>query len=154
MKPGGSVKPCGDVGIRGLWQRQTDCIIDVRITDSDAKSYRNRTIANHLKAQEAEKKKKYHFLCQENRKNFSPFVATVDGVLGREAKMVLKQIARALATKWSCPHSQAQNYVNTMISVAIVRATHRCLRGSRVPSKFVNPDFLPFEDGAGLHLIN
>eukprot|EP00957_Ditylum_brightwellii_P042828 3242170-Ditylum_brightwellii.AAC.1 len=78
----------------------------------------------------------------------------VDGVLGREAKMVLKQIAQALAKIWSCLHSQAQNYVNTMISVAIVRATHCCLRKSRVPSKFVNPDFLPFEDGAGLHLIN
>eukprot|EP00957_Ditylum_brightwellii_P150061 11428193-Ditylum_brightwellii.AAC.1 len=68
--------------------------------------------------------------------------------------MVLKQIARALAKKWACPHLQAQNYVNTMISVAITHATHRCLRGSHIPSKFVSPDFLPFEDGAGLHLIN
>eukprot|EP00957_Ditylum_brightwellii_P185643 14134639-Ditylum_brightwellii.AAC.1 len=68
--------------------------------------------------------------------------------------MVLKQIAQALAKKWSCPHLQAQNYVNTMISVVIVRATHCCLRESQVPSKLVNPDFLPFEDGAGLYLIN
>eukprot|EP00957_Ditylum_brightwellii_P005984 453081-Ditylum_brightwellii.AAC.1 len=105
-------------------------------------------------AQEAEKNKKYHFLCQENRKNFSPFVVMVDGVIGREAKMVLKQIAQALAKKWSCPHLQAQNYVNMMIRVAIVRATHRCLRGFQVPSKFVNPDFLPFEDEARLHLMN
>eukprot|EP00957_Ditylum_brightwellii_P177108 13492004-Ditylum_brightwellii.AAC.1 len=44
-------------------------------------------------AQEAEKKKKYHVLYQENRKNFPLFVATVDGVLGRETKMILKQIA-------------------------------------------------------------
>eukprot|EP00957_Ditylum_brightwellii_P164304 12508528-Ditylum_brightwellii.AAC.1 len=45
-----------------------------------------------LPAQEAEKKKKYHFLCQDNRKNLSPFVAMVDGILGREEKMVLKKI--------------------------------------------------------------
>eukprot|EP00957_Ditylum_brightwellii_P189638 14435368-Ditylum_brightwellii.AAC.1 len=72
----------------------------------------------------------------------------------REAKMVLKQIAQALTKKWLCPHSQAQNYVNTMISVVIVCVTHHCLRGFRVPSKFVNPNFLPFEDGAGLHLMH
>jgi hypothetical protein len=28
----------GDVSIRGLWTRGTDCIIDVRVTDTDAKS--------------------------------------------------------------------------------------------------------------------
>jgi hypothetical protein len=27
----------GDILIRGLWARSTDCIIDVRITDVDAK---------------------------------------------------------------------------------------------------------------------
>eukprot|EP00957_Ditylum_brightwellii_P040071 3032401-Ditylum_brightwellii.AAC.1 len=72
--------------------KQTASLI-VCITDSDAKSYRNRTITNHPKIQEAEKKKKHYFLCQENRKNFPPFVATADGSLAREAKMVLKQIA-------------------------------------------------------------
>ena len=78
---------------------------------------------------------------------------TVDGVLGREAQMVLKQFARALTKKWDCPQSQAQSYVNTMTSIAIVQATHRCLHGSRVPSKFANPAYLPFEDGAGLKLM-
>eukprot|EP00957_Ditylum_brightwellii_P079110 6016489-Ditylum_brightwellii.AAC.2 len=60
---------------------------------------RNHTIAIHLKAHVAEKKKKYHILCQENRKYFFPFVATVDGVLGRKVKMVLKQIACTMAKR-------------------------------------------------------
>eukprot|EP00957_Ditylum_brightwellii_P009440 712925-Ditylum_brightwellii.AAC.1 len=63
-------------------------------------------------------------------------------------------MARALLKKWACPLPKAQNYVNTMIRIAIVHATHRCLRDSRVPSKFTNPDLLPFEDGAGLTLVN
>eukprot|EP00957_Ditylum_brightwellii_P062987 4779929-Ditylum_brightwellii.AAC.1 len=68
-----------DVSIRGVWQCQTDTIIEIRVTDSDTKLCCNRTIENHLKAQEKEKKKKYLYFCQENCKNFVPFVVTVDG---------------------------------------------------------------------------
>jgi hypothetical protein len=32
----------GDVLIRGLWVLGTDCIIDVRVTDTDAKSIRSK----------------------------------------------------------------------------------------------------------------
>eukprot|EP00957_Ditylum_brightwellii_P109758 8371561-Ditylum_brightwellii.AAC.2 len=62
-------------------------------------------------------------------------------------------MAHTLSKKWACPLPKAQNYVNTMISIVIVQVTHRCLCGSRVPSKFTNPDLLPFEDGAGLTLV-
>eukprot|EP00957_Ditylum_brightwellii_P055505 4206263-Ditylum_brightwellii.AAC.1 len=106
-------------------------IIDVRVADSDAKSSLNCTIEDHLKAQETKKKKKYIHHCQQQRKNFTPFVVTVDEVLGQEASMILKEIAHALIKKWLSPLPQTQNYVNTMISIAIVRATHRCLRELR-----------------------
>eukprot|EP00957_Ditylum_brightwellii_P024887 1881857-Ditylum_brightwellii.AAC.1 len=66
----------------------------------------------------------------------------------------MKQLARALSKKWACHMSYGLNYITTMMSIAVVRATHRCLRGSRVPSKQTNPDFLPFEDGTGLALMN
>eukprot|EP00957_Ditylum_brightwellii_P019177 1445538-Ditylum_brightwellii.AAC.1 len=80
-------------------------------------------------------------------------IAYCNGVLGREASMTLKQMARALLKKWACPLPKAQYYVNTIISITIIRATHRCLCGSCVPSKFTNSDLLPFEDGAGLTLV-
>eukprot|EP00957_Ditylum_brightwellii_P185794 14145522-Ditylum_brightwellii.AAC.1 len=108
----------------------------------------------HLKIQENEKKTKYLARCLEQRKIFTSFVATVDGVLEREASMTLKQMTHAVLKKWACPVPKTQNYINTMISIAIVCATHRCLRGYHIPSKFTNPDLLPFEDGAGLTLDN
>eukprot|EP00957_Ditylum_brightwellii_P190826 14527766-Ditylum_brightwellii.AAC.1 len=77
-----------------------------------------------LEDQAKEKKDKYLKLCMEQRTDFTPFVCTMDRVLAREAKMTLKQIAQALAKKWSCHHSHVQNYVNTMISVVIVCATY------------------------------
>eukprot|EP00957_Ditylum_brightwellii_P126089 9611555-Ditylum_brightwellii.AAC.1 len=58
--------------IFGLRKRQTDTVINAPITEPDDRSYNKYTIANHLNTQETEKKKKYHFLYQENRKNF-PF---------------------------------------------------------------------------------
>eukprot|EP00957_Ditylum_brightwellii_P142767 10878687-Ditylum_brightwellii.AAC.1 len=84
----------------------------------------NQTIENHLAAQEKEKKKKYLRACQENRKNFTLFVVPYDGVFGREAKLLMKQLAHALSKKWACHVSYAHSYVTTMMSIAVVHITH------------------------------
>ena len=38
----------GDVMVHGLWKRGEDCVIDVRITETDAKSYRRTSSAKVL----------------------------------------------------------------------------------------------------------
>jgi hypothetical protein len=44
-------------------------------------------------------------------------------------------------------------YVNTQVSIAIVRATHLCLRGSRIPTSHMSRDRHPQrEDKAGFGL--
>jgi hypothetical protein len=48
----------GDVSIRGLWTRGTDCIIDVRVTDTDAKSNLSKDPARSWKLTKRRKKKK------------------------------------------------------------------------------------------------
>eukprot|EP00957_Ditylum_brightwellii_P201159 15324330-Ditylum_brightwellii.AAC.1 len=133
---------------------ETEAIINVRVTNSDGKSYLLNMVKKCLEDQEREKKDKYLKLCMEQRKDFIPFVCIVDGVLAHEAKMTLKQIAQTLAKKWSYHHSHAQNYVNMMTSVAIVCATHQCLRQSRVPAKYMNPNLLPFEDSTGMCIFH
>ena len=55
----------GDVLIRGLWEKATDCIIDVRVTDTNAPSAINKDPHIVLATQEREKKKKYLKACQE-----------------------------------------------------------------------------------------
>jgi hypothetical protein len=42
---------CGDVLIRGLWKLGTDCSIDVRVTDTDAKSVLSKEPAKVLETQ-------------------------------------------------------------------------------------------------------
>ena len=102
----------------------------MRITDTDAKSYLSRPLDLVLAGQEKDKKRKYLDACLEQCRHFSPFVVSVDGMLAHEASMVLKQISGHLAKHWNCSKSMAANYVNTTMSVSLVRATHRCLRGA------------------------
>ena len=140
----------GDLLIRGFWKAGADCILDVRVTDTDSKSYINRTPFKVLESQEKEKKRKYLEACLENRRHFTPFVLSVDGLLGREAKTFAKRLAVKLAGKWQKPYSQVCGYVKARLSIAAVRATHLCLRGSRVPAHQISTRFPQWEDGAGL----
>jgi hypothetical protein len=142
----------GDLLIRGFWARGTDAIIDVRVTDTDAKSYRSKDPHKVLAQQEKEKKRKYLQPCLAQRKHFTPFVVSTDGLLGREATELLKRLSLRLADKWQRPYSVVRGFVNARISIAICRATHLCLRGSRVSLSKTSRRPL-WEDRAGLGLF-
>jgi hypothetical protein len=143
----------GDILIRGLWEGGTDCIIDVRVTDLDAKSSLSKDPAKVLENHEKEKKAKYLEPCLKQRRHFTPFVVSTDGLLGEEAKSVLKKLSIALSVKWNKSYSEVRGYVNARMSIAIVRATHRCLRGSRVPTSRMSTFRPQWEDNAGLGLF-
>jgi hypothetical protein len=87
----------GDILVRGLWARGTDCIIDVHITDVDSKSQRSKDPHKVLEAHEREKKKKYLEACLKQRRHFSPFVASTDSLLGKESQTLLKKLSALLA---------------------------------------------------------
>jgi hypothetical protein len=105
-----------------------------------------------LENQEREKKRKYLGACLAQRIHFTPFVVSTDGLLGREAKTLLQRLSALLAAKRDKPYSQVCGYVNARMSLAILRATHLCLRGSRIPTSRMSR--LPqWEDTAGLSLF-
>ena len=147
-----------DLLIRGFWRSGTDCIIDVRLTDTDQPSYLSKTPFEILEIQEEEKKRKYSKKCCEQRRNFTPFVISVDGMIGKEAKSFLKHLGHICADKWDITYSKVRGYLNAKISIACLRAAHRCLRGSRVPSTRICRNHLPvekpWEDGAGIDLFH
>ena len=99
------------------------------------------------------KKKMYLVACLQKRQHLSPYVASVDGLLGVEATATLKRIASRLATKWRQPYSKTCGYVKSRFAITLVRATHRCLRGSRVPAHRINVQIPQWEDGAGINLF-
>jgi hypothetical protein len=139
----------GDPLVRGFWTAGANCILDVRVADTDSKSCCKRTPFKVLESQEKEKKRKHlGAWCLENRRHFTPFVLSVDGLLGREAKT----FAKRLAGKWQKPCLQVCGCVKAWLSTAAVRATHLCLHGSRVPAHNISTRFLQWEDGAGLSM--
>ena len=74
-------------------------------------------------------------------------------MLGEEAISVNKRLASKLAVKWKSPYSATCGFVNARVSVAILRATHLCLRGSRVPFRHNSTKWSAWDDGAGLGLF-
>ena len=91
----------GDVAAHGFWRRGVTTIFDVRITDTDAPSYRNRDPAKVLAAHKKEKMDKYLEDCLACRRHFTPLVFSVDGLLGVEATAALNRLAVTLSAKWN-----------------------------------------------------
>ena len=109
-----------DLLIRGLWAHGTDCIIDVWVTDTDCKSQRSKDPMKVLKTHEKEKKKKYLESCLEQRHHFTPIVVLTNGLVGREAKTLLKKLSTLIAEKSGKSYSEVCGYVNACMSIAIV----------------------------------
>ena len=142
----------GDILVRGFWARGTDCIIDVRVTNTDALSQRHKDPEKILAQHEREKKRKYLEPCLKQRRHFTPFVVSTDGLLGREATFFTRRLSSILAEKWHQPYSVVCGFVKTRLSIAIARATHLCLRGSRIPTGQISNRRPLWEDRAGLGL--
>ena len=71
-----------DLGVRGVWQPQSEALFDVCVVDTDAQSYISRSVADVLVGAEEEKKWKYRLAAEARHASFSPFVVSVDGYPG------------------------------------------------------------------------
>ena len=85
--------------IRGLWDCQVGAIIYVNLGDIDVDTYKYEPMTSLLSRWEKIKKDKHNKHCHTQRKHFSTFVFSVDGILGREALVVLSQLSRFMADK-------------------------------------------------------
>eukprot|EP00980_Cylindrotheca_fusiformis_P029139 scaffold22737_cov120-Cylindrotheca_fusiformis.AAC.2 len=65
---------------------------------------------------------------------FVPFVVSTDGLLGPEAQMFKKKLAADLSVRWDQPKSVVTNFIHARLGIAILRATHRCIRGPQFPA--------------------
>ena len=136
--------------IRGLWERGIDELIDVQIVNTDSVAHRDRTSEAVLKTAERSKKKKDLAHCQQQRRHFTPFIVSTDRLLGDEANAVVKRLATVLSQKWETAYSRVCGWLRSRIGIAIVQATHRCLRGSRIPRDSMStPEDAPEERRTG-----
>ena len=80
-----------------------------------------------------------------------PFVVSVDGLIGKEGRSLLKQLSSRLEDKWKKPQSVVAGIVQSRMSFAILRATNYCIRGSRTPFNKVSRE-IQWDGGSGTAL--
>ena len=85
--------------IRGLWNLQVDAVIDVKIVDNYSDTYKHKPMTKLLDRWENIKKDKYGKHCNNQRKQFLPFVLSVDGFLWRESLVFLSQLSQFMSEK-------------------------------------------------------
>ena len=101
----------------------------MRVVNTDAKSHLAKTPEKYLHEAERANMNMYLEACLQQHPHFYPFVASINGLLGVEATDTLKMIASCFETKWQQPYSRTCGYVKSRISITLVPATHRCIRG-------------------------
>ena len=57
-----------------------------------------------------------------------------------------------LAEEWEKPYSIVRSFIDARMSIALVRATTRCIRGSKIPARNMSNRFR-WKVGAGLGLL-
>ena len=82
--------------IRGLWDSQVGAIIDVKLGDADADTYKYDPMTPLLARWENIKKYKDSKHCHDQQKQNSPFVISMDRMLGRKAQVMLSQLIQVM----------------------------------------------------------
>ncbi|KAL7474030.1 hypothetical protein ACHAW6_000029, partial [Cyclotella cf. meneghiniana] len=121
----------GDALAHSFWNRGRGTVFDVRICDTDSRSYSNTSLSKILDQHAKEKKDKYGTACLDRRRNFAPLVYSVDGMASKDARMAERCIAWLLAKKWSRTYSDMASFIRTRMSLAIVRSNTLLLQGNR-----------------------
>ena len=83
--------------VRNVWSNRTDFLVDFVVMNLNQPLYRSSTPEAVLRKHEQRKKRKYLPDCQAQRQNFTPFVVTTEGMLGREVDCFLKRVEVKLA---------------------------------------------------------
>ena len=123
----------GDVAARGFWCRNRRTIFDVRVTDTDNNTQRNRKVERVLLTHEKEKKKKYLSVCLETRQDFKP-LCLFRGWPQRKGDGSSKQTLR--------PHplQKVEQNVLTSMWVRAIPTLHRQHKvGEYVPPRLQKP---------------
>ncbi|KAL7474631.1 hypothetical protein ACHAW6_000596 [Cyclotella cf. meneghiniana] len=70
----------------GFWNQGRGTVFDVRICDTNSRSYGNTSPSKILEHHAKEKKDKYETACLDRRQDFTPLVYSVDGMAFKDAR--------------------------------------------------------------------
>ena len=143
----------GDLIIHDLWQNGTDSVYYTFVLNTDVKSHSAKTPEKCLQEAERANNKIYLDTCLQQRRRFSPFVASFGGLMGVEATTTPRRIASRFATKLRQTYSRTCGYIKCRVYINLVRAMQRCIWGSRVPYHKISVQSPQWEDSNGINLF-
>ena len=114
------------MSIQGLWEIQTDAIVDIRFGDADAETWKTEGMDKLFPRWEVFNKDKHrkHF---HNQQKKYPFVLLVDGMMVKEVQVVLATFSQLMAAKIDEPISQIKGWVNGRIEIGFTRSYSRLI---------------------------
>ena len=101
----------------------------MRVVNTDDLSHQKKLSEKCLLMVEKKKGGNYLEYYHLQRRQFSPFFVSVEGLLGVEAEYTLKHTAIRLTTKWKQTYSRTCGSVKSRAAITLVRATQLCIWG-------------------------
>ena len=121
-----------DIAADNFWGDHKRVVLDVKVFNPHAPSYRKSAIPAMYSQQEKDKKRHYQDRIREvELGSFSPLVFAVTGGMAREATVFYKRLASYIADKWAQSYSTTIDWLRCRISYSLLRSSIRCLRGAR-----------------------
>ncbi|KAL7478533.1 hypothetical protein ACHAW6_004343 [Cyclotella cf. meneghiniana] len=110
-----------DILMHSFWQCARGTVFDIRICDTDARSYANTSSDKVLEHDSKEKIRKYKPAC----------LAHLDGLASKGSRKAKQRLACVLVKKWDRAYSDVANFIRVRMSLAITLSNTLLLRGDR-----------------------
>ena len=121
-----------DVRARGFWRDGQQAFFDIRVTNADCESQKEKPLKTVLRNHEQEKKRAYNSrIIEVEQGTFTPIVLTIKGVMGPEASQFHKTLAQKIAEKTGERYDDVTRLIRVKMSFLVLRASLLCIRGSR-----------------------
>ena len=137
------------MSIRGIWESQTESIIDIRFGDAGTYAYKKEGMYTLSSMWGNMYREKHRQNFHKQQKHCSLFVLSAHGVLGKESHVVLANLCRLMAPKMEDSIFHVKGWFNSHITMLFVGSYFRMIRGYWFPSPLCTqePDW-----GSGLGL--
>ena len=121
-----------DIRVRGFWTQGSNAFFDTRVFYPYARSHRSKSLKSLFQKMEDDKKREYGERINEvEHGSFTPLVFSTCGGMGREATVVVKRLADAIATKRNESYNRVVTWMRCCLTFSLARSAIRCVRGSR-----------------------
>ena len=125
-----------DIRACEVWERGQKAFLDLRVFDSNACRYLNKSSQQCHVMNEQEKKRAYNErVLQIEHGTFAPLVFSIYRIMGSECRTFYSRLSDLLSEKRDLPKSITMNWIRTKKCFALMKSSFLCLRDSRTLCK-------------------